>query len=125
MIENRISGAIVDASHAVHSTLGPGLLEAVYEEALAYELRQRKLAIARQTTLAVSYKGLVIPDAFRIDLLVGNRVIVELKAVDTVTNVHKKQLLTYLKLSGHRLGLLINFNTDLIKNGITRIVNGL
>ena len=101
------------------------MLESVYEETLAYELRQRKLAIARQAKLAVSYKGLMIPDAFRIDLLVGNKVIVELKAVDTVTNVRKKQLLTYLKLSGYRLGLLINFNTDLIKNGITRMVNGL
>jgi len=92
---------------------------------VAYELRQRKLVIARQATLAVSYKGLTIPDAFRIDLLAGNRVIVELKAVDTITSVHKKQLLTYLKLSGYKLGLLINFNTDLIKNGITRMVNGL
>ena len=125
MIENKLSGAIVDASHEVHYALGPGLLESVYEEALAYELRQRKLVIARQATLAVSYKGLMIPDAFRVDLLAGNRVIVELKAVDTVANVHKKQLLTYLKLSGYKPGLLINFNADLIKNGITRMVNGL
>ncbi|MGB5473672.1 MAG: GxxExxY protein [Gammaproteobacteria bacterium] len=125
MIENKLSGAIVDAIHEIHSALGPGLLESVYEEALVYETRQRKLVIARQATLAVSYKGLMIPDAFRVDLLVGNRVIVELKAVDTITNVHKKQLLTYLKLSGYKLGLLINFNTDLVKNGITRMVNGL
>jgi len=92
MIENRISGTIVDACHEVHSVLGAGLLESVYEEALAYELRERKLAIARQATLAVTYKNLMIPDAFRVDLLVGNKVIVELKAVDTVTR-------TYLKIT--------------------------
>ena len=125
MIENELSGAIVDASREVHSILGPGLLESVYEEALVHELRERKLAITRQATLAIAYKSLVIPAAFRVDLLVGNKIIVELKAVDTVTNIHKKQLLTYLKLSGYKLGLLINFNTDLIKNGITRMVNGL
>ena len=125
MIENKLSGAIVDASREVHSILGPGLLESVYEEALVHELRKRRLAIARQATLAIAYKSLVIRDAFRVDLLVEKKVIVELKAVETVTNVHKKQLLTYLKLSGYKLGLLINFNTDLIKNGITRMVNGL
>ena len=125
MIENKLSGAIVDASREVHSILGPGLLESVYEEALVHELRERKLVIARQATLAIVYKNLVIPDAFRVDLFVGKKVIVELKAVDMVTKVHKKQLLTYLKLSGYKLGLLINFNTDLIKNGITRMVNGL
>ena len=123
--ENKLSGAIVDASREVHCILGPGLLESIYEESLVHELRERKLAITRQATLAVAYKNLVIPDAFRVDLLVGNKVIVELKAVDTVTNVHKKQLLTYLKLSGYKLGLLINFNTVLIMNGITRMVNGL
>ena len=125
VIENKLSGAIVDASREVHSILGPGLLESVYEEALVHELRERKLVIARQAELAIAYKNLVIPDAFRVDLFVGNKVIVELKAVDTVTKVHKKQLLTYLKLSGYKLGLLINFNTDLIKNGIIRMVNGL
>ncbi|MDX1697614.1 MAG: GxxExxY protein [Thiohalobacterales bacterium] len=125
MIANKLSGALVDASREVQSILGPGLLESVYEEALVHELRKRRLAIARQATLAIAYKSLVIRDAFRVDLLVEKKVIVELKAVETVTNVHKKQLLTYLKLSGYKLGLLINFNTDLIKNGITRMVNGL
>jgi GxxExxY protein len=125
MIENRISGQIIDAAYAVHSSLGPGLLESVYEEILAYELEQREIAFCRQTNLAIRYKELLLEKAFRVDLVVENRVIVELKAVETVLPLHKKQLLTYLRLSNYRLGLLINFNAILIKQGITRLVNGL
>ncbi|MEZ5541222.1 MAG: GxxExxY protein [Pseudomonadota bacterium] len=120
--ESRLSGAIVDAACEVHSILGPGLLESVYEAALVHELRERKLAITRQTAPAVAYKRLVIPNAL---MLIGNRVIVELQAADAITNVHKQQLLTYLWRSGYQPGLLINFNTDLIKNVRTRLANGL
>jgi GxxExxY protein len=125
MIENRISGQIIDAAYAVHSSLGPGLLESVYEEILVYELHQREIAFSRQTKHAIRYKELLITNAFRVDLIVENRVIVELKAVEAILPLHKKQLLTYLRLSNYRLGLLINFNAILIKQGITRLVNDL
>ena len=125
MVENRVSGKVIDAAYAVYSGLGPGLLESVYEDALAYELKSRRISFKRQISLPISYKGLFIRNAFRIDLVVEKMVIVELKAVDTVMPVHKKQLLTYLKLSRYRLGLLINFNSVTFKSGITRLVNGL
>jgi GxxExxY protein len=125
MHENRISGQIVEAAYSVHSALGPGLLESVYEETLSYELETRNLMFATQVPISISYKRLQIDYAFRADMIVENKVIVELKAIESVMPMHKKQLLTYLKLSGCHLGLLINFNTVLIKNGITRLVNGL
>jgi GxxExxY protein len=125
MHENRISGQIVEAAYSVHSALGPGLLESVYEETLSYELETRNLMFATQVPISISYKSLQIDYAFRADMIVENKVIVELKAIESVMPIHKKQLLTYLKLSGCHLGLLINFNTALIKNGITRLVNGL
>jgi GxxExxY protein len=125
MHENRISGQIVEAAYSVHSALGPGLLESVYEETLSYELETRNLMFATQVPISISYKSLQIDYAFRADMIVENKVIVELKAIESVMPMHKKQLLTYLKLSGCHLGLLINFNTVLIKNGITRLVNGL
>ena len=125
MDENVIARKIVDAAYTVHKELGPGLLESVYEAALCHELLERKLLLSRQHSIPVTYKKLQLMDAFRADILVGGKVIIELKSIETVLPVHKKQLITYLKLSGCRLGLLINFGADLIKNGITRIVNGL
>ena len=125
MDENIIARKTVDAAYTVHKELGPGLLESVYEAALCHELLERKLLLSRQHSIPVTYKKLQLMDAFRADILVGGKVIIELKSIETVLPVHKKQLITYLKLSGCRLGLLINFGADLIKNGITRIVNGL
>ena len=125
MGENAVAQQIVDAAFRVHTRLGPGLLESVYEAALAYELEKRGLSITRQQGIPVVYEAVRIHAGFFADLVVEDQVIVEIKAVETVAPVHKKQLLTYLKLADKRLGLLINFNVVLIKNGITRIVNGL
>jgi GxxExxY protein len=113
---------IVDAAFQVHSQLGAGLLESVYEVCIAHELRKRGLLVQSQPTLPVVYEGIRLEAGFRLDLLVEDCVVVELKAVETLLPVHKAQLLTYLKLSGYRLGLLINFNVPLIKNGIQRLV---
>jgi GxxExxY protein len=123
--ENAVASQIVDAAYRVHITLGPGLLESVYEAALAYELEKRGLRVSRQQAIPVIYEEVRIQMGFHADLLVEDQVIVEIKAVETIAPVHKKQLLTYLKLADKRLGLLINFNVALIKHGITRIVNGL
>lgn len=125
MSENALAQQIVDAAYRVHTTLGPGLLESVYEAALAYELEKRGLRIGRQQAIPVVYEAVCIHTGFHCDLLVEDRVIVEIKALEVVAPVHKKQLLTYLRLADKRLGLLINFNVALIKDGITRIVNGL
>lgn len=123
--ENEISRVIVDAAFKIHTTLGPGLLESVYEAVLAYELDQRGLQVERQVPISVTYDNLVFEVGFRADLLVGGLVIVELKSVERVQPVHCKQVLTYTRLAGKRLGLLINFGAPLIKEGITRLVNGL
>jgi len=123
--ENAVAQQIVDAAYRVHTTLGPGLLESVYQAALAYELEKRGLRVARQQAVPVVYEEVRIHTGFRADLLVEDTVIVEIKALEATTAVHRKQLLTYLKLSGKHLGLLINFNVALIKDGITRLVNGL
>lgn len=125
MIENEISGAVVDAAYKVHTTLGPGLLESVYETVMDHELRRRKLRVRRQVMIPVVYEGVVLEEGFRADLIVEDKVIVELKSVEAVHPVHKKQLLTYLRLADKRVGLLINFNVSLIKDGISRVVNGL
>jgi GxxExxY protein len=125
MSENAVARQIVDAAYRVHTTLGPGLLESVYEAALAYELEKRGLRITRQQTIPVVYETVHILTGFHADLVVEDKVIVEIKALEILAPVHKKQLLTYLKLADKRLGLLINFNVALIKDGITRIVNGL
>ena len=125
MTENDIAKQIVDAAFRIHTTLGPGLLESVYQAVLAYELTQRGLRTSSQQAIPVVYGTVRIDIGFRADLMVEDRVIVELKSVEEVAPVHKKQLLTYLRLADKRLGLLINFNTALIKNGISRIVNGL
>ena len=125
MTENEIAKIIVDASLQIHKETGPGLLESVYEVILADELKRRGLDVKRQVSIPVVFKGRTLDEGFRADLVVNDKVIVELKSVESVQDVHKKQLLTYLKLSGLKLGLLINFGEALIKNGITRVVNGL
>jgi len=125
MHENELARLIVNASYKIHTTLGPGLLESVYEAVLGYELEQSGLAVDRQVPIPIVYSGIKFDEGFRADLLVEGKVIVELKSVEKVAPVHKKQLLTYLRLSNKRLGLLINFGEALIKQGITRIVNQL
>jgi len=125
MHENDIAKQIVDAPYKVHTTLGPGLLESVYETVLGYELVGRGLNVTRQAAIPVVYEQLSFDEGFRADLVVEDKVIVELKSVEKVAPVHKKQLLTYLRLADKRLGLLINFGEALIKDGITRIVNRL
>ena len=125
MNENATARQIVDAAYRVHTALGPSLLESVYESALAHELETKGLTFVRQHPVPVMYRGVQIQTAFYADLIVNDEVIVEIKAVETLAPVHKRQLLTYLRLTEKRLGLLINFNVLLIKDGITRIVNGL
>ncbi len=125
MTENAIAKEIVDAAFHIHVRLGPGLLESVYTTVLAYELDRRDLCVVRQSPVPVVYESVRIETGFRADLLVEDRVIVEVKSVEALAAVHKKQLLTYLRLADKRLGLLINFDVALIKDGITRIVNHL
>jgi GxxExxY protein len=123
--ENEVAKQIVDAAYGIHTSLGPGLLESAYEVVLSWELEQRGLQTARQQPIAIVYRGTRIEVGFRADLVVEDLVIVEVKSVEAIAPLHKKQLLTHLRLSGKRLGLLINFNVALIKDGITRIVNSL
>jgi GxxExxY protein len=125
MTENEIAKEIVDTAYKIHTTLGPGLFESVYEAVLAYEPGKRGLRFERQKAIPVIYDTVHLEEGFRADLIVEGKVIVELKAVDAIAPVHKKQLLTYLRLANKRLGLLINFNVELIKDGITRLVNRL
>src|SRR5215813_558753 len=125
MTENAIAKEIVDAAFRIHSTLGPGLLESVYNAVLAYELARRGLSVVRERPIPVIYGDVRIETGFRADLIVEEKVIVEIKSVETLAPVHRKQLLTYLRLADKRLGLLINFHVALIRDGITRIVNGL
>jgi GxxExxY protein len=124
MTENAIAKEIVDAAYRIHTALGPGLLESVYDAVLAYELDRRGLRTVRQQPIPVVYESVRIDNGFRADLIVEDKVIVEIKSVEMLAPVHKKQLLTYLRLTDKRLGLLINFQVVLIKDGITRIVNG-
>ena len=125
MNENQIAREIVDAAYKVHKMLGPGLLESVYEAVLGHELEKRGLSVSRQVPVPIVYEGFSFNEGFRADLIVGDKVIVELKSVENVAPVHKKQLLTYLRLADKRLGLLINFGSALIRHGISRVVNGL
>jgi GxxExxY protein len=125
MSENEIARIAVDAAFKVHVGLGPGLLESVYEAAMAHELKKRGLNVVRQQPIPVVYDGVLLDEGFRADIIVEGLVILELKSIETVAKVHKKQVLTYLRLADKRLGLLINFNVDLIKDGISRVVNGL
>ena len=125
MTENAIAKETVDAAFRIHTPLGPGLLESVYDAVLAYELGRRGLRVVRPQPIPVVYENVRIDTGFRADLVVEDKVIVEIKSVELVAPVHKKQLLTYLRLADQRLGLLINFQVALIKDGIPRIVNGL
>jgi iron complex transport system substrate-binding protein len=120
---DRITGSIVDASVHIHRRFGPGLLESLYETVLASDLRQRGLRVARQRLITYSYDGIEIDDAFRADLLVEECVIVEVKSLEHVVPVHSKQLLTYLRLTNLRVGLLLNFGAEVMKDGIDRVVN--
>jgi GxxExxY protein len=125
MKENEIAAAVVDAAYRLHTGLGPGVFEVVYEVALAHELRKRGYAVARQVPVPIVWDGIRFDEGFRADLVIDDCVIVELKSVASLDPVHSKQVLTYLRLMDKRLGLLINFGEDRIKNGIKRIVNGL
>jgi GxxExxY protein len=125
MSENEIAREIVDAAYKIHNKLGPGLLESVYEIILAHELRKRGLDVVRQIPVPIVWDGIQFDKGFQLDLLVHDKVIVDTKSVRATTAVDKKQVLTYLRLMDKRLGLLINFNVERIKDGISRIVNGL
>src|SRR5438132_10751060 len=125
MTENDVAKQIVDVAFKIHTTYGPGLLESVYETIMAYELRKRGLGVHRQQAIPVVHEEIRMELGFRADLIVEGKVVIEIKSIEAVAPVHKKQLLTYLRLKDKRLGLLINFNVELIKNGITRVVNGL
>ena len=125
MHENDIGKIVIDAAIALHRQLGPGLLESVYEVTLAYELNQRGLSIARQVPIPINYKGIAFDEAFRADLLLENKVILEIKSIALLTKVHQKQLLTYLRLTGNKLGFLLNFGSVRMVDGIVRVVNGL
>jgi GxxExxY protein len=120
---NEITGQIVDAAMKVHTVLGPGLLESAYETCLAYELRKRGLQVTTQLPLPIQYEGVELDAGYRLDLLVESSVIVELKAVEKMIPLFHAQLLSYLKLSGNKIGLLINFNVVHLKDGIDRLVN--
>ena len=124
MKENELSKQILDAAFSIHTRLGPGLLESVYEVILAHELRKRSLTVERQKPIPIHYDGLVFDEGFRADLIVESLVIVELKSVDALSAVHAKQVLTQLRLSGLKLGLLINFGEVHLKNGVKRLING-
>jgi GxxExxY protein len=125
IVENEITGTIIGCAIEVHRELGPGLLESVYESAIEIELLKQGLLVERQIRLPVVYKGEQLKQNFIIDLLVERCVVVELKSIDKVTNIHLKQLLTYLKLSGKHVGLLLNFNVAHMKDGIFRTVHQL
>ena len=125
MTENEISYKIRGSIFAVCNQLGPGLLESIYEAALYYQMRKDGLKVQRQIPVAVIYDGIVLPVEYRLDILVEDKVVVELKSVETLLRVHHKQLLTYLKITEKRLGLLVNFNTDDIAHSIFRLVNNL
>ena len=122
--DHESSGRVIDAALAVHRVLGPGLLESAYEACLAHELGLRSIRVQRQVELPVLYRGMRLDVGYRIDLLVDDSLIVEVKAVSRVLPIHEAQLLSYLRLSRRRVGLLLNFNVDLLRNGIQRVLNG-
>lgn len=125
MRENEVSAMVLDAAISVHRVLGPGLLESVYEVALAHVLRQRGLHVIRQMPISITFEGITFDEGFRADLIVESLVLIELKSLERVAPVHRKVVLTYLRLSGLRLGLLINFGAPVLKDGYERLVNGL
>jgi len=122
--ENQLASQILDAAFLVHTNVGPGLLESVYEVVLAHELRKAGVAVQRQKPMPITYDGILFEEGYRADLLVEGKVIVELKSVTALSAVHAKQVLTQLRLSGLKLGLLINFGETHLKNGVKRIING-
>lgn len=122
---NEVTGAIIDAAVKVHRALGPGLLESAYEACLTYELRKRGLKAVAQVPLPIVYEEVRLDAGYRMDLVVQDVVVVEIKSVEAVLPIHKTQLLSYLKLSDHKVGLLVNFNVELLKQGVTRLVNKL
>ncbi len=125
MTENEIGTIVIDAAVAVHRELGPGLLESVYEIVLAYELTSRGLKVERQVSIPIHYREIKLDQGFRADLIVQGKVLIELKSVEIVNAAHRKQVQTYLRLTGMKLGYLLNFGEALMKNGITRCVNRL
>ncbi|NNE97777.1 MAG: GxxExxY protein [Pyrinomonadaceae bacterium] len=125
MNENELSRIIVDSAFKIHTTLGPGLLESVYEAVLAHELKMRGCTVVRQRAVPVIYETVQLDVGFRADLIACNKVVIEIKSVEAISPVHLKQLRTYIRLMDKKLGLLINFNVDLIKDGIRRVVNNL
>ena len=125
MTENSIATLVVDAAFKIHKSLGPGLLESVYQATLSYELEKRGLSVRQQVGLPVYYEALKLEIGYRVDLIVSDKVIIEIKSVEALALVHRMQLLTYLRLANFRLGLLINFNVERIREGIHRVVNGL
>jgi len=125
MTENEVGQAVITAAMKVHSTVGPGLLENAYELCLAHELTRQGLTVRKQVLIPIRYEDLLVDNGYRIDLLVDDRVVVELKAPEAVLPVHRGQLLSYLRLGGFKLGYLLNFNVAHMRDGITRMVNGL
>ena len=125
MTENDLSKRFLDIAFKVHTALGPGLLESAYENILCYELEKHNIPFERQVDVPIRYDNQMFSNAFRADLILERKVIIELKSIECLNDVHKKQLLTYLKLTGLKLGLLVNFNEKLLKNGIVRIANNL
>lgn len=123
MILQETTGAIIDAAIKIHKPIGPGLFESVYEVVLEYELKKQGFVTERQIAIPVRYESLVMDIGFRADLIVDKEVIVEIKSVEVIKPVFKKQVITYLRLTGYKIGLLINFNEELVKNGITRLIN--
>ena len=122
---NEVTGQILDAAIKVHQRLGPRLLESAYETCLICELRKRGLNVSAQVPLPIIYEEIRLEAGYRLDLVVGDSVIVEIKSVEAILPIHKAQLLSYLKLSGYKVGLLVNFNVELLKQGVTRLVNNL
>ncbi len=125
MHENEIASIVVDTAFNLHKQVGPGLLESAYEHALKYDLQERGLDVQSQVSMPFEYKGIKLYVGYRLDLLIENKLIIEIKSVEQLAPVHFSQTLTYLRLSNLKLGLLINFNTKLFKHGIHRLVNGL
>jgi len=125
MTENELSKVVVDVAFQIHTSLGPGLLESVYQKVMAYELRKRGLNVEEEVPLPVVWDDVKLEVGFRVDLFVNRKLIIELKSVERVAPVHKKALLTYLRLTDCKLGLLVNFGEELMKTGISRVVNGL
>ena len=125
MVENDLSQIIIGCAIKVHTVLGPGLLESAYEECLFYELKKSNLKVEKQKTLPLVYEEVMLDVGYRIDIIIEDKFIVEIKSVESLNDVHLAQLLTYLKLSDCKLGLLINFNVKLLKEGVRRVVNGI